>query len=116
GHTGKVNSIAFSPDGGALASGSDDKRVLVWQAIPMSQRISQFRTCVNLVDEARAALSPQLAAFSAGSGNVADLQRFVLNDPRFAGEKRIAALIVVGEVWDKQVRRRLGESVAPLAP
>jgi hypothetical protein len=82
----------------------------------MDERISQFRTCVDLVDEARAALRPQLAAFSAGSGNVADLQRFVLNDPRFAGEKAIAARIVVGEVWDEQVRRRLAESVAPPAP
>jgi hypothetical protein len=82
----------------------------------MDKRIRQFRVCVDLVDDARAALSPQLAAFSAGSGNVADLQRLVLTDPRFAGEKRIAARIVVGEIWDAQVRRRLAESVAPPAP
>jgi hypothetical protein len=82
----------------------------------MYKRISQIRTCVNLVEEARAALRPQLAAFSEGSGNVADLQRFVLNDRQLTGEKYIAALIVVGEVWDEQARRRLAESVAPPAP
>jgi hypothetical protein len=31
-------------------------------------------------------------------------------------ENAIAALIVVGEVWDEQVRRRLAEPVAPPAP
>ena len=38
------------------------------------------------------------------------------NDRQLTGEKYIAALIVVGEVWDEQARRRLAESVAPPAP
>jgi WD40 repeat protein len=30
GHTGPVDSVAWSPDGKELASGSDDKTIMVW--------------------------------------------------------------------------------------
>jgi WD40 repeat protein len=31
GHAGDVNSVAFSPDGKRLASGSDDQSIRVWE-------------------------------------------------------------------------------------
>jgi WD40 repeat protein len=32
GHKGSVRALAFSPDGGRLASGSDDKTIGIWSA------------------------------------------------------------------------------------
>ena len=31
-HSGYVNSVAFSPDGATIVSGSDDKTIKVWDA------------------------------------------------------------------------------------
>ena len=33
GHTSSVDSVAFSPDGGTLASGSSDNTIRLWDAV-----------------------------------------------------------------------------------
>ena len=42
GHTGRVNSVAFSPDGELLASGSDDRTIKLWN-VHNSQNIATFQ-------------------------------------------------------------------------
>ena len=32
-HSGDINSVAFSPDGSTIVSGSDDKTIKVWDAV-----------------------------------------------------------------------------------
>jgi WD40 repeat protein len=40
GHTGGVESVAFSPDGKRLASGSGDQTVKVWDAATGQEEVS----------------------------------------------------------------------------
>ena len=38
GHTDSVNSVAFSPDGGTIASGSRDNTIRLWDAVTGSHK------------------------------------------------------------------------------
>jgi len=38
-HSGRVNSVAFSPDGSTIVSGSNDKTIKVWDAGTLAHHI-----------------------------------------------------------------------------
>jgi WD40 repeat protein len=43
GHADSVNSVAFSPDGKTLASGSEDKTIKLWDVKPVEEPIGYGR-------------------------------------------------------------------------
>ena len=53
-HSGEVNSVAFSPDGKSIVSGSDDKTIKVWDAVNFRRHVEseweQFDKTVEAED------------------------------------------------------------------
>jgi WD40 repeat protein/serine/threonine protein kinase len=90
--------IAFRPDGKALASWSAGNFIRQWNAVPLRDRIGDIRARLAMVDEVRIMLAPQLATLGTDGATVTALQESVLTDPRFTGDLRTAALIVIGEL------------------
>ncbi len=107
--------MTFSHDGRTLASGGYDKAIRLWDAVPMRERIGPIRDMMAKVDQVRASLADQIAAVGNTEADCAAFQDAVLADPRFAGDLRRAALIVVGEVsLNRQALR--DEPPAPATP
>jgi hypothetical protein len=111
----EVRSVSFSPDGKTLATGSNIGTIRLWDAVPMRERIGPIRDMMAKVDQVRASLADRIAAIGNAEADCAAFQDAVLADPRFAGDLRRAALIVVGEVsLNRQVLR--DEPPAPATP
>ena len=98
GHESAVTSVTFSPDGKTLASGSHDHTICLWDAVPIRDRIGHIRARRAVVDKVRVMLTSQLPPLGTDRGMVTALQESVLTDPRFTGDLRTAALVVIGEV------------------
>jgi WD40 repeat protein/serine/threonine protein kinase len=94
---GNDNSITFASNGKTLASSAPGVAVL-WHALPMRERIRTIRTTTKQIHEVRNVLADRIAAIGESETATAELQHAVLADPRFSGELRRAALIVVGEI------------------
>ncbi len=98
GREAPVRSVAFTPDGQMFANGSADGTIRLRSGVPLREHIDAFRAKAAQVDAARAMLADRIAACGPGVNARSALQASVLADDRFAGERRVPALIALGEM------------------
>jgi len=85
--------------------------IRLWSGVPMRERVTLYRAEMAKVELVRSQLEARIAKID---DSIAALQAFadeIRADPRFSGDLRTAALIVVGEVdLDRQAKRERGNS------
>jgi WD40 repeat protein/serine/threonine protein kinase len=93
-----VSSLAFSPDGTTLACGSYEGSILLLRVVGFRERMKAIRQVEAQMDEVRAQIGDLLASLDGSQASIAELQKAVLADPRFSGQLRRPALMVLGQI------------------
>ena len=95
GHTARVSSVAFSPDGNTLASGNDDGTVLLWDLAPAEPEPPRFAADVNNDGSVNI---QDLVAVAGSFGETGESPNDVNNDGQVNIQDLVAVAAAFGEM------------------
>ena len=114
GHNGYVRSVAFSPDGRTLASGSTDDTIRFWDVASMSEIGQSLRPSTSSVESV--AFAPQGSTLASGGGDGATRLWSPVTLPATASavEKEVCALVGGGLIRTEWLQYAAGLPYQPL--
>jgi len=88
-----------------------DKTLRLWSGVPMRERVALYRAAMAKVERVRSQLESRIAKIDTSLAAVHAFADEIRADPRFLGDLRTAALMVVGEVdLERQAARERAAS------
>jgi len=98
GHTRRVRSAAFSPDGARIVTASEDKTARVWESVPYRERYP----AIAAMRATRARVAAPLAARINAGTDLAALTKSLVADAALSAVDRTAAMAIVQEERDRR--------------